>query len=212
MVSSIGSNAGASSIQQMMAEFQRKLQSADTDGTAGLSKEELSSIDTGDDKGGANFLKTLTENFDKLDSDGNGQLSESEIKAAKPPKPMGPPPGMMIEDFFSSSDTDGVSGLSKNELSAVDASSDPGEANFVKNLTENFDKLDTNKDGQLSLDEVKAGKPKGHESSASVNGDSSSSSTSTTNLSSDYISNYLMKLLSAYQDDNSTTSSLDFAV
>lgn len=83
MVSTINNN---NSIQLMMAQMFQKMQTADTDGTKGLSKDELSSIDSGSDVGGAAFLKSLTNQFDELDADGNGQLSESEIASAKPPE------------------------------------------------------------------------------------------------------------------------------
>lgn len=63
-----------------------KLASADTDGKAGLSVAELSSIDTSKDIGRANFIKNLTENFAKFDTNGDGQLSKDEIIASKSTK------------------------------------------------------------------------------------------------------------------------------
>ena len=73
----IGSSSNQ--IQQLMAEMMKKMKSADTDGTSGLSKNELSSINTDNDPGGARFLKELSKNFDKIDSNSDGQLSKSEI-------------------------------------------------------------------------------------------------------------------------------------
>lgn len=84
MVSTI-SNTATDNIQLMMQMFQ-KMKAADTDGTNGLSKSELSSIDSGSDTSGAAFLKSLTNQFDSLDADKNGQLSASEIATAKPPE------------------------------------------------------------------------------------------------------------------------------
>ena len=159
MVTSISSSSNSDYIQQLMAQMMKNMSAADTDGTTGLSKTEISSINTGDDKGGAGFLKALSDNFDKIDSDSNGQLTQSEIQASKPQQPMGPPPGMSIEDLTTSANTDGTDGLSKDELASVDSSSDAGQANFIKNLQDNFDKIDTNKDGELSADEIKAAKP-----------------------------------------------------
>lgn len=105
MVSGISSTA-EDSIQLMMQQMLQKMKNADTDGTKGLSKTELSSIDTSKDQGGANFLKSLQEQFDTLDADGNGELSSSEISAAKPPMgSMGPPPGMSIESSEEEDDT-----------------------------------------------------------------------------------------------------------
>lgn len=161
MVSGItGSNS--SYIQELMAQMLNKMNTADTDATAGLSKAELSSIDTDGDKGEKGFIKALTANFDKIDSDTNGQLSSEEINAAKPHKgPMGPPPGLSIEEMFSANDTDGTSGLSSEELASVDTGDDMGAANFIKNLTKDFDKIDTNQDSQLSKEEIDAAKPQG---------------------------------------------------
>lgn len=105
MVSSISSTAN-DSIQLMMAQMFQKMNAADTDGTAGLSKAELSSIDSGNDFVGSAFLKSLSSQFDSIDADGNGQLSASEIASAKPPSgPMGPPPGLNLDSMDSTSST-----------------------------------------------------------------------------------------------------------
>lgn len=102
MVSSIGNNQD--NIQQMMAAMLQKMNAADTDGTTGLSKSELSSIDSSNDAGGAAFLKSLTDQFNSLDADGNGELSASEIANATPVSgQMGPPPGMSIPSDNTSS-------------------------------------------------------------------------------------------------------------
>src|SRR5574344_665015 len=101
MVSSISDSD--SSLQTMMMQLMQKMSSADTDGTEGLSLNELSSVDAGDDVGGAAFVKSLEDQFDTLDADGNGELSSEEMANAKPPEqPMGPPPGMNLN----SSDND----------------------------------------------------------------------------------------------------------
>ena len=41
----------------------------------GLSKDELSSIEAGKGANGSAFINSLTEQFNNLDVDGNGQLS-----------------------------------------------------------------------------------------------------------------------------------------
>lgn len=86
---------GTDNIQLMMAQMYQKLNAANTDGVSGLSKKELSSINPGDDVGGAAFLKSLTEQFEALDKNQNGQLSAQEIF---PPNvlngQMGMPPGL----------------------------------------------------------------------------------------------------------------------
>lgn len=183
MVSGI-SNTATDSIQLMMAQMYQKMNAADTDGTAGLSKSELSSIDTGDDKGGSAFLQSLSSQFDSLDADGNGQLSASEIASAKPPSgPMGPPPGMTISGCCSSdetSSTDSTSSTSakdsieqllekllqslldsfakSTEKTASDdqktASSDTKDAS--SKVSSLTSTADTDKSGSLSVDELSA--------------------------------------------------------
>ncbi|MDD3435794.1 MAG: hypothetical protein PHC64_01430 [Candidatus Gastranaerophilales bacterium] len=155
MVSSIN-DAASDSIELLMAQMYQKMSAADTDGTKGLSKDELLSIDTGDDEGGAAFLKALSEQFDALDADGDGQLSSEEISSAKPPsEPMGPPPGISIE----SSNTDNTQSFVDNLLKALLES-------FVDNFdkdasSENADKVntlassaDTDSSGGISSDEL----------------------------------------------------------
>lgn len=124
MVSSISSNA-SDSIQLMMAQMYQKLNAADTDGIAGLSKDELSSIDSSDDKGGSAFLQSLSSQFDSLDADGNGQLSASEIASAKPPcGPMGPPPGMTIGGCCSTDSTDSTNSADSTSAASSTSSTD----------------------------------------------------------------------------------------
>ncbi len=220
MVSSISSDSNADYLQQLMAQMMANMNATNADSKTGVSKSELSSIDTGDDKGGSGFLKALSANFDKIDTNGDGQLSKDEIGALIPPKqPMGPPPGMSIENMLSSNDTDGTAGLSKDELSSIDTGSDTKEANFVKNLTDNFDKIDTNKDGQLSTDEIKASRPKGgghHHKEESADSSSTttstdtntSESTSSTESTLSKLSDYFVKqLLNAYQKNASSLGS-----
>lgn len=78
-----GINSTAEDNLQLMAQMYQKLNKADTDGISGLSKGELSSIETGKDIGKTDFLKKLQEQFDALDTDGNGQLSADEIAKLK---------------------------------------------------------------------------------------------------------------------------------
>ena len=134
MVSSIDSKDD--SMQMLMMQMFQKMKTADTDGTKGLSKDELSSIDAGSDVGGSAFLKSLTDQFDTLDADGNGQLTSDEIAKAHPREPMGPLPGMNLSSSASSS--------SENKLSELGDS--------LGNLASSFlDKLiNTYKDGGLS--------------------------------------------------------------
>lgn len=91
-------------LQLMMAQMYQKLNAANTDGISGLSKKELSSINPGEDVGGATFLKSLTEQFDALDKDANGELSAQEIfPSDNLSGQMGPPPGLDLSSKASSS-------------------------------------------------------------------------------------------------------------
>jgi len=209
MVSSIG-GSNSDYIQQLMAQMMKNMSAADTDGTAGLSKTELSSIDTGSDKGGAGFIKALNAKFDKIDSDTNGQISQEEIVAVKPSRPpMGPPPGLSIEDLFTSSDTDGTAGLSKDELATADKTADNGVGNFIEKMTANFDSIDTNKDGQISPEEIEAARPQGSPLTAkSEQGQTTADNASSDNNSSNFgekmsnLSDFLFKqLLNAYKEN-----------
>lgn len=80
MVSNVNS-ADLSNANNIISEMYKKIKAADTDGINGLSKKELASIDTGNSIGSA-FLEALSEQFDKLDADKNGQLSQSDLETA----------------------------------------------------------------------------------------------------------------------------------
>lgn len=161
MSSSINSTA-QDAIQLMMQQMYQKMNAADTDGTAGLSKAELSSIDAGNDQGGAAFLKSLTEQFNSLDADGDGQLSAQEISNAKPlSEPLGPPPGMNIDSNGSTDSTGSISSsgnfletmLEKllAKLSGENDSDSTSNSDKVSSLTSS---ADTDKSGSLSLNEL----------------------------------------------------------
>lgn len=80
MVSNIN-NTDLNNVQQVISEMYKKLKAADTDGVDGLSKKELASINTSNKLSSA-FLQTLSEQFDKLDADKNGQLSKNDLETA----------------------------------------------------------------------------------------------------------------------------------
>lgn len=174
------------SIKQMMALMFQKMKAADADGTSGLSKSELSSIDAGEDFGGADFLKSLNAQFDSLDADGNGQLSTKEIASAKPLSgPMGPPPGLNITSDEDSTDLTGSVATTKtNDTTASAASTGDLLASLLekllKALSDSYPKgddssssnagkatslvssSDTDKSGGLSLDELKSVNTRGN--------------------------------------------------
>ena len=131
MVSSITDD---DSIQQMMSLMFQKMSAADTDGTEGLSLDELSSIDTSGDAGGAAFLQSLTNQFDQLDADGNGQLSDEEISSAMPVEPLGLPPGVKIESL-----DDSLSAVdATEEAEATEATEVDSTTNTIADMIENI--------------------------------------------------------------------------
>lgn len=172
MVSAIGSNATSGAMQQMMAAMQQKMKSANTDGKEGLSKTELASLEKGDDTASAHMASELSKNFEKIDKNGDGQATDDEIKAARPQKPMGPPPGMEMQGPPPSSKTETTS-----------------------STDETYDEFDTNKDGEVSIQERIAGE----KAEKALSGSSSDSSNG--------LSNYISKLLSNYQNSSSELES-----
>ena len=173
MVSSISSSS--SYIQQLMSELLKNMSSVKTAGAADVSSDALSSVGSGSEVEGSDFLKKLSEKFDKINTDGNVQLSADEISAFNPTqkKPMGPPPNLMDELF--SSDSNSSKGLTVDELFSIDTSASKGLNNCVSNLIEKFDSIDTNKDGELSSAEIDASKPSGSAPSRKADGESQSS-------------------------------------
>lgn len=131
MVSSI-TNSASNNIEDLITQMFKKLNAADKDGIQGLSKNELSSINTGDDAGGAAFLKSLETQFNRLDTNSDGQLSSQEISNAIPPKePMGPPPGMSIESNDKDSDD-------ANKILSTTASTTSGTSSTSSNSMEDM--------------------------------------------------------------------------
>lgn len=282
MVSSIGSTS-TDNIQQMMAQMYQKLGAADTDGTKGVSRDELSAIDSSGDVGGSAFLKSLSDQFDELDADASGELSINEIASAKSLKePMGPPPGLTIgssedsegtdllgsvdksaevggtqkadsteegtsakdmieellqklmasfaegfstsgsdedkekaaatvkaiKDLSSLAEKDGIVGLSKDELSAVDTTDNKELSKLVSSLLSKFDGLDSSSDGQLSITEMKESLPNKQFSrqelsamseNSSLTGEDSSSNDLAKSFG-DLTGKFVQKLINSYQD------------
>lgn len=69
----------ANSMQQLVSQIMTTIKNSDTDGTKGLSKAELSAIGDKDFSGESSFFNVLTNSFARIDSDGNGQITNQEI-------------------------------------------------------------------------------------------------------------------------------------
>lgn len=109
MVSGINS-VDSDSVKQLLADIYNKMSVADTDGKAGLSKSELASVNSNGDVGTAAFQKVFTEQFDKLDADKNGQLSQSELQSSN----LSVTPS--VTDSLNTAATSGISGTSFGKL------------------------------------------------------------------------------------------------
>lgn len=73
-------------LQQMRQQMQQQVQAANTDGVEGLSQDELGvlseNIKSSTGKNQTSFIDALIENFDKYDTNQDGQLTSSEVKNA----------------------------------------------------------------------------------------------------------------------------------
>lgn len=154
MLSSIENDA-SDSIKQMMAQMFQKIGAADTDGKAGISKIELSSVNAGDDVGGAAFLKSLNEKFDELDADADGQLSAKEIASSMPPsEPMGPPPGLEIDSEETGKTLETSAAKSSDDIKQKETNEnlmDKIIEAFVNSFTDSYKKKDAGDDSEKAI-------------------------------------------------------------
>ena len=114
-------------------------QAGPASGAGGPMMERLKKADTNGDgmisREEAKALPRINEHFDEIDTNKDGQVTMDELRAFHEKQKGG---------HFKKMDTDGDGKISRAEA-----------AKFPK-LAENFDKLDTNKDGFLTPDELKA--------------------------------------------------------
>lgn len=134
MTSSISSNA-LSAQSYMDKMYQKLMDTTSTDGTAGLTKDELSSLGNNSNNidgtpiGGPTFFKALSQEFDSLDKNKDGKLTADEIPTATLNKVTDPSSEMATKSCTSTSCSaedimktlfDSQSGNNKN-LSSSDA-------------------------------------------------------------------------------------------
>jgi Ca2+-binding EF-hand superfamily protein len=173
-MTSISSNSLSYSLLQQTQSDQKSLfQKADMNKSGGLSLEEFTASapthETDTSK-----IETL---FTSLDSDSDGNLTESELESGlaqqKPPAP-NLLSSDMLSEFFTATDQDGdgalteeefVTALENNKASAPPPPPAPplqggrgGTAPQEESsgASQIYDSLDTNKDGTVSLDELMA--------------------------------------------------------
>ncbi len=206
----------------------------DTSGQGYLTKADLQSAMDGTSASSSSGSSNIDNLFSKLDGDGDGKVTKQEFSdtlkkiadelgsqamranggmqgsgmgggmsgmGGMPPGGMPPGGGMP---------TGGDSGgMTKDQLSsAASSSTDSAETSALTNLVNNFDKADTDSDGEVSFKEAMDYKQK-TESSGSTSTSASSSSTSSTSSSNNRDSQVLqqiMKLMQAYGINNQTDS------
>ncbi len=176
MSSSIGSLnglGGYGSMYQMdtqsMQQIQKDLFSKmDSDGSGGIDKTEFSDIAKNLSKLSGNSING-DDAFKTYDTNNDGSLSSDEMKsfmkdnAPPPPDGMGGGMSSMNAQFLQQAQDDLFSKVDGNGSGGIDKTEFTGFANKVKehtgdsiDLEEAFSKYDTNEDGSLSSDEMKA--------------------------------------------------------
>lgn len=140
-------------IQDERKDWESRFNKADTNKDGGLSKKEAESAS----KPG---FPQITKNFTAMDKDKNGRVTINERDAYlrdEVRKQMGERQKQArkaFEDRYAKADSNRSGGLSKRE---VDSAASPGFP-FIKN---NFNELDANKDGQVTIKELEDFQKKG---------------------------------------------------
>lgn len=128
---------------QLSTQLDANFAKLDTNGDKALNKSEIEVVQGRSIAQAQTILtKRMEEEFAKLDSDKNGQLSLNEFKAAAP-SPKATPAEDMLKELDSNKD---------GKVSAEEYRSLP---------LSNFDRLDSNKDGTISQQERQAARNSG---------------------------------------------------
>jgi Ca2+-binding EF-hand superfamily protein len=162
-----GISGGQSAGQSASVMWQKLMKKADTNQDGQLTSDELKSALK---QTGNTDTSKLDEFFNKLDTDGNGSITESEFTSSMQNLrgPQGPPPGPpppKPEEMFKEADTDSDGKVTKDELKT--AMSKHGTVDDTK-LDEVFTKLDQDQDGSITLAEFTSGLEKHHKDSSST--------------------------------------------
>ena len=172
-ISSIGSTSLMSmASQRSQAMATRLLSKADTDGSTSVDSTELKALFS-DIQSKTGVTLDAEKLFGSMDTDGNGNLSGSELSQGLQ-SVMPPPPSTMAfaqgrgqskDDLFNKVDRDGSGSVDTDEMTAftehMSAGSDGPEV-------ASFRTLDSDGDGSLSQAEFDAGRPQANREGAST--------------------------------------------
>ena len=122
-------------------KFEAAFKSADKDGDGTLDKEE------------AKAIPKVARNFDALDTDKDGTLSMAEVMAGAKDKMKGK--GKDMRDKTKAMHEDGKARFAAADKDG-DGTLDKEEAKAMPRVAGNFDKIDADKDGTVSMDEIHA--------------------------------------------------------
>ncbi len=147
MVSEINSN---DELQMLMLKMQSKMHQADTDGLKGLSKSELASVDAADNLDAQEFLKILTEKFDDVDKNKDGQLTSEEVLKSALQQPLGPPAGLFLEK--DGENNKNIQSFAARTMNKIGEQSSGELKDKITNLASTFIQkmIDTYKDGGIN--------------------------------------------------------------
>lgn len=228
MISSVN-NSNSNLMQLLLAAMKNSSSTTAADSTGSSvtsSTDGSSSVNSSDQAGEKGFLSCLQDNFSKIDSNTDGQLSKDEIGTyMKNNRPMGPPPGMVIENM-QSNDSQSIDAKPIDDVASTDSNKSAGKAHHGHRLQKAFDELDTNQDGTVSKEELAAAitnnvngstdqtSGKNSDNSISEVFDSIFSKLSSSSDSTKMIEQFAKKLTDAYgkQGGNLLSSALDLAI
>ncbi len=213
-------------LQMMQQQVQQNFTTADADGDGALTASEFANFDTamrtGTPSGGQGSGPTAQEMFAKMDADGNGSVTLAEMQSAMPmandtlaallqdaeqTQGVAHKGGMMqhLQDAFTSADADGDGALSEAEFSAFDAEmkADAPSGAAGTDASSLFSQLDSDGDGKVTMDELKAAAPP----PPPVASDEDDDDTLTADAA-NAISGIIQKLLDAYKQNDNVASLL----
>jgi len=119
------------------ARFEEQFKEADKNGDGVLTKPEAESSN----------LRGLAKHFDQIDANHDGQLTKQELQAAfSNIHNQRARHGMRFEERFKAADKDGDGALTKEEAKAAK----------LNRIVQGFDQIDANRDGKVTLDELRS--------------------------------------------------------